>query len=97
MTYELHGIKINCADGISQEEAAIYLNNQLQVMPHKTLLSLDLGLDGNDVVVKPHYDTIVLSCVCAVSPAISVLCRVLTMLRKKKPLIEFLIFNEIKF
>ena len=48
MTYELHGIKINCADGISQEEAAIYLNNQLQVM-----------LDGNDVVVKPHYDTIV--------------------------------------
>ena len=56
MTYELHGIKINCADGISQEEAAIYLNNQLQVMPHKTLLSLDLGLDGNDVVVKPHYD-----------------------------------------
>ena len=33
MTYELHGIKINCADGISQEEAAIYLNNQLQVKP----------------------------------------------------------------
>ena len=59
MTYELHGIKIYCADGISQEEAAIYLNNQLQVMPHKTLLSLELGLDGNDVVVKPHYDTIV--------------------------------------
>ena len=92
MTYELHGIKINCADGISQEEAAIYLNNQLQVMPHKTLLSLDLGLDGNDVVVKPHYDTVY-----AVLPVISVLCRVLTMLRKKKPLIEFLIFNEIKF
>ena len=92
MTYELHGIKINCADGISQEEAAIYLNNQLQVMPHKTLLSLDLGLDGNDVVVKPHYDTIV-----RVRRITSVLCRVLTMLRKKKPLIEFLIFNEIKF
>ena len=94
MTYELHGIKINCADGISQEEAAIYLNNQLQVMPHKTLLSLDLGLDGNDVVVKPHYDTIVR--VRRIT-GISVLCRVLTMLRKKKPLIEFLIFNEIKF
>ena len=57
MTYELHGIKINCADGISQEEAAIYLNNQLQVMPHKTLLSLDLGLDGNDVVVNVKYMT----------------------------------------
>ena len=94
MTYELHGIKINCADGISQEEAAIYLNNQLQVMPHKTLLSLDLGLDGNDVVVKPHYDTIVR--VRRITGYLSI-CRVLTMLRKKKPLIEFLIFNEIKF
>lgn len=95
MTYELHGIKINCADGISQEEAAIYLNNQLQVMPHKTLLSLDLGLDGNDVVVKPHYDTIV-----RVRPYYRLsqyFACVLTMLRKKKPLIEFLIFNEIKF
>ena len=85
MTYELQGIKINCADGISQEEAAIYLDNQLQVMPHKTLLSLDLGLDGNDIIVKPHYDTIV-----------RVLCRVSMMRRRKKLLIEFPISNKIK-
>lgn len=59
MTYELNGVKVTCAEGISQAEAAIYLNNQLHVMPHKTLLSLDLGLDGDNVIVKPHYDTIV--------------------------------------
>ena len=53
MTYEMDGIKVNCAEGISKEEAAV------QVRPHETLLSLDLSLKGDNVVVKPHYDTIV--------------------------------------
>ena len=30
-----------------------------QVRPHETLLSLDLSLKGDNVIVKPHYDTIV--------------------------------------
>ena len=59
MTYEMDGIKVNCADGITREEAAIYLKDQLQVRPHETLLSMDLSLNGDNVVVKPHYDTIV--------------------------------------
>ena len=54
MTYEMDGIKVNCAEGISKEEAAVYLKDQ-----HETLLSLDLSLKGDNVVVKPHYDTIV--------------------------------------
>ena len=40
MTYEMDGIKVNCAEGISKEEAAVYLKDQLQVRPHETLLSL---------------------------------------------------------
>jgi hypothetical protein len=59
MTYEYHGIKVNCDDQISKEEAAYYVDEQLQVMPHKTLLGVDLSLEGADVLVKPHYDTIV--------------------------------------
>ncbi|MDD3395958.1 MAG: anaerobic ribonucleoside-triphosphate reductase [Acidaminococcaceae bacterium] len=59
MTYEVEGVKVNCVDGISEQEAAGYLHNQLSVMPHKTLLSLDIDLDGEDVVLKPHYDSIV--------------------------------------
>ena len=59
MTYEMDGIKVNCAEGISKEEAAVYLKDQLQVRPHETLLSLDLSLKGDNVIVKPHYDTIV--------------------------------------
>lgn len=59
MTYEMDGIKVNCAEGISKEEAAVYLKDQLQVRPHETLLSLDLSLKGDNIIVKPHYDTIV--------------------------------------
>ena len=42
MTYEMDGIKVNCAEGISKEEAAVYLKDQLQVRPHETLLSSTL-------------------------------------------------------
>lgn len=59
MTYEVEGVKVNCADGISREEAAYYVADQLQVMPHKILLGMDLALDGDNVLVTPHYDTIV--------------------------------------
>ena len=54
MTYEMDGIKVNCAEGISKEEAAVYLKDQLQVRPHETLLSLDLILKGDNVIVKPQ-------------------------------------------
>ena len=59
MTYDLNGIKVACAEGITEEEATGYLKDQLSVMPHKTLLSMEVDLDGNDVVLKPHYDSIV--------------------------------------
>ena len=81
MTYEMDGIKVNCAEGISKEEAAIYLKDQLQVRPHETLLSLDLSLKGDNVVVKPHYDTIVR--VRRIT-AISVHCRALTTPKRLK-------------
>ena len=59
MTYDLNGIKVASAEGISKQEATSYLEDQLTVMPQKTLLSMDIDLDGNDVILKPHYDSIV--------------------------------------
>jgi len=59
MTYDLNGVRVSCADGISEQEATAYLQGQLQVMPHKTLLSMDVEIDGDNVVIRPHYDTIV--------------------------------------
>lgn len=59
MVYEMNGVQVNCADGITEMEASVYVGEQLKVMPHKTLLAVDLSLDGEDVLVKPHYDSIV--------------------------------------
>lgn len=59
MVFEMNGVQVNCVDGITEQEASIYVAQQLEVMPHKTLLAVDLALDDNDVLVKPHYDSIV--------------------------------------
>ncbi|MFA7067766.1 MAG: anaerobic ribonucleoside-triphosphate reductase [Acidaminococcaceae bacterium] len=59
MNYEFNGVMVFCPEEINEQEAVAYLQDQLQVMPHKTLLSMDLELDGDDVVIKPHYDSIV--------------------------------------
>lgn len=59
MTYEVNGIQVNCAGDISETEAAIYVQEQMKVLPHKTLVAIDLLLEGNDVLVKPHYDSVV--------------------------------------
>ncbi|NLH46287.1 MAG: hypothetical protein GX451_09215, partial [Acholeplasmataceae bacterium] len=59
MVFEMSGVQVNCSDGITEQEASIYVGEQLHVMPHKTLLSVDLSLEGNDILVKPHYDSIV--------------------------------------
>lgn len=59
MTYELQGVEVNCDNQITKEEAAAYVQEQLQIMPHKTLLKVDLALDGQNVLVQPYYDTIV--------------------------------------
>ncbi len=59
MVFEMNGVQVNCCDGITEQEASLYVGEQLQVMPHKTLLAVDLSLDGEDVLVKPHYDSIV--------------------------------------
>lgn len=59
MNYEINGVMVFCPEEINEQEATAYLHSQLQVMPHKTLLSMDLELDGDDVIIKPHYDSIV--------------------------------------
>lgn len=59
MTYEVYGVQVKCTDNISKAEAAIYVNEQLQVMPHKKLLSVDLNVKGDNIIVNPHYDSVV--------------------------------------
>ena len=50
-------IKINCNIEISAEEARSYFN--LMKSPEKRLVELDITIEGDEVNLKPHYDTIV--------------------------------------
>ena len=54
----IDGIKIN-HEGISGEEALEYLKIQKELYPNRTLIALDITLDGDDVILTPHYDTVV--------------------------------------
>jgi len=55
----LDNIKINCDDEISEAEARSYLTAQKEQFPSRTLLALDIEIAGDDVVLTPHYDTVV--------------------------------------
>ncbi len=59
MNYEFDGIMVSCPAGINEQEAAAYLKDQIKVSPQRTLISLELELEGDTVVIKPHYDNIV--------------------------------------
>ena len=50
-------VKINCNIEISEQEALAYCN--LLKSPEKRLVELDITIEGDDVNLKPHYDTIV--------------------------------------
>lgn len=59
MLFEFDSVKVNCADGISKMEAEAYLQEQLELMPHKTLLAMDIAIEGDEAIIKPYYDSIV--------------------------------------
>ena len=50
-------VKINCNIEISKEEARSYFS--LMKSPDKRLVELDVKIKDDDVVLTPHYDTIV--------------------------------------
>ena len=53
----IDNVKINCKTEISEQEARTYFN--MMKKPDKMLKELDIDIDGEDVNLKPHYDTIV--------------------------------------
>ena len=50
-------IKINCNIEISEEEARSYFS--LMKSPEKRLVELDIKIKDDDVLLTPHYDTII--------------------------------------
>ena len=53
----IDNIKINCNIEISEEEARSYFS--LMKSPEKRLVELDVKIKDDDVLLTPHYDTIV--------------------------------------
>ena len=55
----IDNVKINCNIEISKEEARSYFNLEKESKPNLTLIGLDIKIKNDDVVLTPHYDTIV--------------------------------------
>ena len=55
----IDNVKINCNIEISEAEARSYFNSEKQLRPNMTMLALDIEIAGDDVVLTPHYDTVV--------------------------------------
>ena len=53
----IDNVKINCNEEISEQETAAYIN--MMKSPEKRLVELDIKIKDDDVMLIPHYDTIV--------------------------------------
>ena len=53
----VNNVKVNCNEEISEKEAAEYIN--MMKSPEKRLVELDIKIKDDDVLLTPHYDTIV--------------------------------------
>lgn len=53
----IDNVKINCNCEISEKEAMAYFNSVKS--PEKRLVELDIKIKDDDVLLTPHYDTIV--------------------------------------
>ena len=54
---KIDNVKINCNIEISEEEARSYFSSVKS--PEKRLVELDIKIKDDDVLLTPHYDTIV--------------------------------------
>ena len=53
----VNNVKVNCNEEINEKEAAEYVN--MMKSPEKRLVELDIKIKDDDVLLTPHYDTIV--------------------------------------
>ena len=53
----IDNVKVNCNEKISEKETTAYIN--MVKSPGKRLVELDIKIKDDDVILTPHYDTIV--------------------------------------
>ena len=52
-------IHIYYPDDMSEAEALLYMKDQLAAKPGMRLVELKIKIDGAEVLLEPHYDTII--------------------------------------
>lgn len=55
---DIMGVRVLHSEEISAQEAEFYVNEQLAINPHMKLAKMEIVLDGSEVILHPHYDSI---------------------------------------
>ena len=58
MLFEYQGVQVIHPDDMTEVEAKAYVDEQLLLMPAKTLTKVELSLEGAEVLIRPRYNTI---------------------------------------
>ncbi len=58
MLFEYHGVQVIHPDNMDEMEAKEYVDEQLKLMPTKMLTRVELSFEGDEVLIRPRYNTI---------------------------------------
>lgn len=59
MQFLFNDVMVACPDEMPQQEAQEYVQEQLTIQPNRKLVEMDISLDGEKVLLKPHYESII--------------------------------------
>lgn len=59
MQFMYNDVSVKCPDEMQMIEAEHYVKDQLDMKPGRKLVELGIKLDGDSVLLEPHYDSIV--------------------------------------
>ena len=59
MEFVVQGVRVNSPEGMGEDEAREYLSDIARELNGRRLLAVDIELEGEQVLIAPHYDTVV--------------------------------------
>ncbi|MDR2006732.1 MAG: hypothetical protein LBP78_05760 [Acidaminococcales bacterium] len=59
MQFVFNDIMVKCPDEMPVQEAKGYVREQLDLKPGQRLVELEIGIDGDEVRLEPHYASVV--------------------------------------
>lgn len=59
MQFLFNDVMVACPNEMTQQEAQLYVKEQLAIQPNRRLVEVDITLEGEKVFLKPHYESII--------------------------------------